>query len=651
MRIGLWGIIAALVCLPATSRSSDCTAAYQAAGDRYSSFVQSVKQKQSLERWEDLARQFAAVAEKFPACHKADDALFTAGKLRFESYQFLKQPDQLRAAAEAFLTLIQKYPASFLADDAQFYRGRCYELLGDPAQARIEYQLTIKNFHRGDMVREARDRLARLPKTPATPAPQPTVGALHAVPLPAAPAPATPTVAAAATAPAPVGARVTPPALPPPAQILSIRYWSSKDYTRVVLDFDREVTYAPPHLLQPDPALGSPPRLYLDFPGTVLSQEFKQKTPLISGFYDLPIGDGLLQKARAGQPQATASRVVLDLESITSYHCFPLPGEEGGYRVVIDINGQKKAAPPPMIGESPRPPGPPLPEPAAPTPAKETTTVKPSPAEPAPAPATPSPSPAQPPSSGPRVPPPARAHPKPSAQKYLIVIDAGHGGKDPGAIGPGRMREKDVTLAVAKKLKKRLERENPNLEVVLTRSDDTYLSLVERTAKANILNANLFISIHCNASPNRQVAGIETYYLDNTTDRAALKLAARENFVTEEKMTQTGDLNYILADMATSSKVEDSVPLAGLIQESLVRELKKEYGGVNNLGVKKAPFWVLTGARMPCVLIETSFISNRKEEKRLASFAYQDDLAHAVALGVRSYLREHPSQLASSWGE
>ena len=634
MRIGRWGTLAALVCLPATGHASDCTVAHQAAADHYAAFVSSSRQQQALENWETLARQFEAVAEKYPACHKADDALFTAGQLRFESYQLLKQPEALRAAAATFQTLIQKYPGSTLADDAQFLRGRCFELLGDPAQARLEYQRTIKNFRRGDKVREARDRLAKLPKTeaPAKPTPEP-VGTSRlggTVPLPAAPEPATPTVAAAATEPAPVGARVTLGArLTPaaaPAQLLSIRYWSSKDYTRVVVDFDREIAYQPPHLLKPDPALGAPPRLYLDFAGTVLGQEFKQKMPLVAGFYDLPIGDGLLKKARAGQPQATASRVVLDLESITSFRCFPLPGEEGGFRVLIDIDGQKKPAAPPALGAR------------VPSPAR---------AQPAPAPAAPAP----PPSLGARVPSPARARPKPSAPQYLIVIDAGHGGKDPGAIGPGRVREKDVTLAVAKKLKARLEKEHPELKVVLTRSDDSYLSLVERTAKANMLDASLFISIHCNASPNPQVAGIETYYLDNTTDRAALKLAARENFISEEKMTEAGDLNYILADMATSSKVEDSVPLAGLIQESLVRELKKEYTGVNSLGVKKAPFWVLTGARMPCVLIETSFISNRKEEKRLASSAYQDDLAHAVALGVRSYLREHPSELASTWSE
>jgi N-acetylmuramoyl-L-alanine amidase len=341
--------------------------AHQAAVDHYAAFVSSSRQQQALENWENLARQFEAVAEKYPACHKADDALFTAGQLRFESYQLLKQPEALRAAAATFQTLIQKYPGSTLADDAQFLRGRCFELLGDPAQARLEYQLTIKNFRRGDKVREARDRLAKLPKTeaPAKPTPEPAGTSLlgGTVPLPAAPAPATPTVAAAATEPAPVGARVTPPALPAPAQLLSIRYWSSKDYTRVVVDFDREVAYQPPHLLKPDPALGAPPRLYLDFAGTVLSPEFKQKMPLVAGFYALPIGDGLLKKARAGQPQATASRVVLDLESITSFRCFPLPGEEGGFRVVIDIDGQKKPAAPLVAGATGRSP---LPEPAPP---------------------------------------------------------------------------------------------------------------------------------------------------------------------------------------------------------------------------------------------------------------------------------------------
>ena len=607
MRIGVAAVIAVLWSLPAASWASDCTAAYSRASDHYSSFIRSPAQKKYHERWESLAGEFEAVAEKYPDCHKADDALYMAGKLRFDCYSYSQNPDDLRAALPAFQALIAQYPDSTLADDAQFLRGRCFELMGDYDRGRIEYQRTIQRYRRGDMVRQAQAQLARLPQGSAPPAPKPA-------PVAPSPSPATPS---APVSPAPA---VSSPGASP-AQILTIRYWSSQDYTRVVVDLDREVDFLPPHLLKPDPNLGAPPRLYVDFPGTVLSPEFRQQTPLRDGFYDLPIGDGLLEKARAGQHDQDAVRVVLDLKSISDFHCFPLPGEDGGFRVVLDISGQKAA--PPQAAVIPAP----LEKPPAPAPVEK-------------------PAPAQKPAP--------KVQPKKLSRRSVIVIDPGHGGKDPGAIGPGRTREKDVTLALAKKLKARLEKEHPDLKVVLTRSDDRYLSLVERTALANTLDADLFISIHCNASPKREAAGIETYYLNNTTDRAALKLAARENFVPEKTMEKFGspdeELNFILADMQTSSKVERSVPLAGLIQESMVRELKKEYSSVHDLGVKKAPFWVLTGARMPCVLVETSFISNRREEKRLVSSSFQDDLARAMARGIHEYLNEHP-ELAAAWGE
>ncbi|OGP58326.1 MAG: hypothetical protein A2V67_03950 [Deltaproteobacteria bacterium RBG_13_61_14] len=604
MRIGVAAVIAVFWSLPAAVQASDCTAAYARASDHYSSFIRSPAQKKYHERWESLAGEFEAVAEKYPDCHKADDALYMAGKLRFDCYAFSKNPNDLEAALGPFQALIAQYPDSTLADDAQFLRGRCFELMGDYDRGRIEYQRAIQRYRRGDMVRQAQAQLAGLPQGSAPPAPKPA---------PVAPSPS----------PAAPSAPVSPAPGASPAQILTIRYWSSQDYTRVVVDLDREVEFLPPHLLKPDPNLGAPPRLYVDFPGTVLSQEFREQTPLRDGFYDLPIGDGLLEKARAGQHDQDAARVVLDLKSISDFHCFPLPGEDGGFRVVMDISGQKTA---PARSPATQPSASASPATTAPAPGPRPTAKK---REPAPA--------------------PAKAGKAPT--RSVIVIDPGHGGKDPGAIGPGRTREKDVTLALAKKLKARLEKENPELKVVLTRSDDRYLSLVERTARANTLDADLFISIHCNASPNREAAGIETYYLDNTTDRAALKLAARENFVSEDKQTKADSItNLILADLQTTTKVNDSVPLAGLVQESLVRELKKEYSNVHDLGVKKAPFWVLTGARMPCVLVETSFISNRREEKRLVSSSFQDDLARAMARGIREYLNEHP-ELAAAWGE
>ncbi len=184
-----------------------------------------------------------------------------------------------------------------------------------------------------------------------------------------------------------------------------------------------------------------------------------------------------------------------------------------------------------------------------------------------------------------------------------------------------------------------MEARRPDVEVRLTRTDDRYLTLVERTAMANTMGADLFISIHCNAARNSSARGIETYYLDNTTDRASLKLAAKENFVTEKKMRETKDTtNLILADMITNSKVEDSVPLARYLQKAMISRISKKYPDTRDKGVKKAPFWVLTGATMPSVLLEVNFLSNPTEERRLRSSRYQQEVATSISFGMTDYL-------------
>jgi len=153
------------------------------------------------------------------------------------------------------------------------------------------------------------------------------------------------------------------------------------------------------------------------------------------------------------------------------------------------------------------------------------------------------------------------------------------------------------------------------------------------------MSADLFVSIHINAARNRKATGIETYYLDNTTDRAALKLAAKENFVEEEVLIDSRDTtNLILADLITESKVEDSVPLAKSIQGSLVASHREEYDNVVNKGVKKAPFWVLTGATMPCALVEVGFISNKGQEKLMKTATYQRVSAEGIAQGSGEYI-------------
>jgi N-acetylmuramoyl-L-alanine amidase len=217
-----------------------------------------------------------------------------------------------------------------------------------------------------------------------------------------------------------------------------------------------------------------------------------------------------------------------------------------------------------------------------------------------------------------------------------VIIDAGHGGHDTGAIGAKGTREKDVTLSLAQKVAHRLQARG--IEVLLTREDDTYLKLEQRTAFANSKRGDLFVSIHCNAAPNKKMRGIETYTLNTSADRYAIRLAARENATTERGV---GDLQYILADLATKANTGESTRLAERIQASVVQTLSKDYTEIKSLGTKEALFFVLLGAKMPAVLVETSFLSHPEEELRLADNVYQSRIADAIAQATERFLNDH----------
>ncbi len=228
----------------------------------------------------------------------------------------------------------------------------------------------------------------------------------------------------------------------------------------------------------------------------------------------------------------------------------------------------------------------------------------------------------------PRV-PPVRSTP------WRIVLDPGHGGGDPGTHGVDGVAEKDVTLAIAKRLKRRLE-EGLGAQVLLTRDRDATRSLAQRTAFANASNADVFVSIHANADASGELHGIETYTLNNTDDRAAIRLAKMENG--PGVRTGRGDLSFILSDMVQSGKEEESIALANRLQQRLVSRLRGRYPDVRSLGVKKGPFYVLVGAYMPCVLVETSFLSHPVEGRRLVSGEYQSEIVEGLYLGMAEFL-------------
>ena len=354
-----------------------------------------------------------------------------------------------------------------------------------------------------------------------------------------------------------------------PAKLIKISHWSAKDYTRVAIYTTSKVKFDV-HELPPAKKEKLPYRLYVDLFNCILDTSLKQP---------IPVMDGLLKRIRAGQFSPKRSRVVLDIESIDKYRLFTL---EDPYRLVIDVFGSKaskrKAVP------------------------KSHAIIK-------------------------------------SLPEQLglgvktIVIDPGHGGKDKGAIGPHGLYEKDVTLKIAKELKRIIERQT-NCKVYLTRSKDVFVSLEKRTAIANAKKADLFISIHTNAHKDPRIGGVETYYLNFSQDREAARVAALENAISTRKIS---DLEAILKDLLFVTKVSESAELAKRTHRCLIKSLKKRYKWIRNLGVKRAPFYVLIGANMPSILVEVGFISNPREEKLLRTPGFQKQIALGIATGVKDY--------------
>lgn len=222
-----------------------------------------------------------------------------------------------------------------------------------------------------------------------------------------------------------------------------------------------------------------------------------------------------------------------------------------------------------------------------------------------------------------------------------IVLDPGHGGKDPGAVGYSKkVFEKDITLAIAEKLKQKIE-ENTDIKVYLTRNGDSFVSLRERTEFANDIEADLFISIHVNAHADNEVKGAEVYYLSTARTDDARATEALENAVVyhyeggQEALEKYNDLDFILTDMAQNEHLQESHDLCVILQNNLITNTE-----AHDRGVKQADFYVLRGAFMPAILIESGFVTNKKEEKKLTRGMYQDKIAHAVYESLDTFARK-----------
>jgi len=374
----------------------------------------------------------------------------------------------------------------------------------------------------------------------------------------------------------------------PSALLNEMKHWSNPDYTRISLGLDRDVTWEAHELGKGSPS--KPGRVYIDLNRTRLGTSVK----------DITIGDGLLKGARVGQYKTDVVRVVLDTENIKDYKVFPLSDPA---RLIIDVRGERtteiarmeqsiSAMPEKMVI-------PKLEEPTATAEKKVKPTIK-----------------------------------TVISKIRRVVVDPGHGGHDPGAVGPKGIQEKDVVLEIGLKLRD-LFKEELGLDVVMTRSSDVFIPLEERTAIANKVNADLFLSVHANAAHNRSASGIETYYLNLAKTDKVAQLAAKENGTSLEKVSV---LQAILFDLMANYKLNDSAHLADEVQKSLHKKIRASYSDVKNLGVKQGPFYVLVGATMPSILVETAFLSNATEESRLKDPAYLEMTAEGILEGVRSYI-------------
>lgn len=236
-----------------------------------------------------------------------------------------------------------------------------------------------------------------------------------------------------------------------------------------------------------------------------------------------------------------------------------------------------------------------------------------------------------------------------------VVLDPGHGGHDPGAVGKHGLQEKDVVLDIALRVRELLSRD-PNMRIVLTRDRDVFVPLEERSLIALKQEADLFVSIHVNASSNRSARGIETYLENWTDEEEAIRVAARENYLSvrkmKEKMAQYRKDDYVgkmLSDLSRDYKREESLALAHYVQRSLYSDAVRVNRKTTDLGVKKAMFFVLMGASMPpSILAEVSFLSNPEEEKLLAGDAYRSVLAQSIVSGIKKYFSSSvPEQKAA----
>ena len=587
----------------------------------------------------------AVVVLGIPARAGAQPArdLYTRALARERALRSAERPPtlkQIRQTIAAYERLVHRYPSSGYSDNALWQAGNlalmAFQRSGESADRQVGTRL-LKQLRAGYPASSLLPRVDEI--LAAFEAPR------HAAPTPAR-AIAPPPVEPAAT----TGRAASAPEAPAAAEAVTIRgitRTALPDGVRVSIEMDGESLYR-------QERLDNPRRVFFDLKSAKPNASLQDAT--------LKFGDDVVREIRLGRHPQNTTRVVMDMEGVESYSVFALYNP---YRLVIDFRraGTPPPAPMPLVPIPAVLPalesrsivaGPAL----APVPAlnRRSATLRSSADDEKPAAAktassntkasekvktevTPLPArDAAPPAlSAPSV-PAANSNGQFSLARQLglgisrIVLDPGHGGHDPGAHGNG-VNEAELVLDVSLRLRKLLEKQ-PGVEVVMTRDTDVFIPLEERTARANREGADLFLSIHANASRNTKARGIETYFLNFASNPEAEAVAARENSASGKTMHSLPD---IVRAIALNNKIDESRDFADMIQKSMVRRLAQRNDQLRDLGVKQAPFVVLIGAAMPSVLAEISFVTNRQEGQLLKTPTYRQQIAEALFDAVVRY--------------
>jgi N-acetylmuramoyl-L-alanine amidase len=363
-----------------------------------------------------------------------------------------------------------------------------------------------------------------------------------------------------------------------PAIVLrDLTFVSGAKETRVVLKVDGSVKYSKKRLRNPD-------RVYFDFHNARWDEHIPD---------NITVEDGRVEQLRMTDAKGTPSRLVLDLDEQAKQKV-TVQVSKNQLIIVVPHHKEKFVA---VKAKSPKK------KPALRV-VKNSTSSK------------------------------AQANQK----TPVVVLDAGHGGKDYGAKGAHGIFEKDLNLQISKQVKTILQ-SRYHYKVIMTRKNDTFVELKDRGKIANQHNADLFVSIHANAAQRKSAKGIETYYLGSGSNEQALETAERENGDLVHSVADDA-VQEILASLISNMKINDSSRLAAVVQKRLHKTMSKKFSGIQNLGVKEGPFFVLHDTNMPSILVEVGFVTNRQEGQHLKSKVYQKWLADSIARGIHDYLKE-----------